>query len=430
MGHLAIRRFYIGDTDTTYQLGDEVDTSDWTDLEILRAIGKGWITSEAVRTGGGFPADLISLPGAPHGCCVGLGTGGKGYMFLGTRAPNPSTAPYLIRVDPDDLSTEVIQFTGHAGASAESVVYDERYLYDNDYVYAILSSTSRVKIAKIHINSMEWELIIDDDDYPSSSNASLGPSICVTDPWDHEHLYVVTYTSPTKVLKYDLLTNERVGAVDITGRNLAHSCVLDWYHPQIIVGGGSSPGWVARVHQDTLAITEAATFPNSLPGVTDDIICHTNTYCYLGPEDASAGGKIIRFKTTDLTTVRVIETGITGESCWGVFSYGPTSPIYCAFSGGSIAIIDPSTLAVDILKGYSGVNEILFPTFGGSEVFFTAFGLAKLGRLNAFFIGQGGRSVYAKIGNLKASVNEGTNKLTLTVTYANGTEKTVQLDLA
>lgn len=326
-----------------------------------------WPLSAEIAASFGLPEDF------PHGAVMAYrgATDFTPWIILTTRKQLDDGNPRLIRINPaDPLDVTVVEFPGMG--SAEAVVYDADY--ETNYVYVIFASTTRIQVARVDIESLDWTLLVDDATEGSSSTATLGPAITM----DSDFLYVATYTDPAKLIKYNLTTGARVSAVTITGKANAHGCQWDSARSQVVVtgtvqSGGAAPGWIARVATAGMTLTENVNLQSGF-GPTDDFAL-AGTFAYVGTE--SATGRIARVSLTDFTSITYVETGRT-DSCWGVFteitSLSAPVRIWALFSGGGVAWIDPTTLHVATFVAPVGVNEFVQDAFGATQaIFLTTF---------------------------------------------------------
>ncbi|MCL5410438.1 MAG: hypothetical protein M1324_01135 [Patescibacteria group bacterium] len=264
-------------------------------------------------------------------------------LFAGTRT---SPAKIMKWSNLSDLTSYSVNTFANDNKhnKAESMTYDS--LHNKVYIAFSWEYTAKVAVTQFDPDTFTFTDVI----YDATENPGGSPAITN----DGTYLYIVTYNSPAKILKYQISDFTKVGSVSITGRNTGHSIIYDGVN--LYATGVTSPGWVAKISPNDLSYS-TATFQVSDDYPTDDLT-NVGDYIYAGLEATT--GIIVRVKKSDLSLTR-IATGQT-TSNYGV--YYDSQYVWGAYNSapGNLIRIDPDTLFVNTFTfgtGENYLNEVL-----------------------------------------------------------------------
>lgn len=278
-------------------------------------------------------------------------------IYAGTRT---TPAKFLRFNDLDDLTDyDVVTFANDGLHNrAESMRYDAT----KDKIYIAFNyggPGNKVLVTEIDPDDLTYTDVIAD------TTALAGTSPAITS--DGTSLYVLTYTYPAKIIKYNLTTYAQTTIATINdgvaNKNVGHALIYDGTN--LYGTGAVSPGWVAKIDPSDLTHT-VANFSSGNNIATDDLTI-AGDYLYVGLEATT--GMIVKVKKSDLSlenistgqTVACYGTYFDGEYIWGVYNSSP----------GNLVRIDPTTSEINTYTFDSGENSLNEITSNGSRFFVT-----------------------------------------------------------
>lgn len=288
----------------------------------------------------------------PHGSAM---VGNKWFILL---KPSPGK---LIRFNNlDDLSDySVLTFPGdgfHVGG--EALIYSP----EKAKLYALFNHASRITVAEVDPVTLATSDVISD----TADGAGSSGALVATET----HLFVATFVTPAKIVKYALSGFARIGASTFTNGE-GHAASYDG--SRIYVLGNSAPAWIARVDPSTAnpTIEDQQAWPAGFTGGTDDGIALTGDWAYCGLEGGTP--KLWKVQKSSLTN-RIAVPGYGTGSFYGVFFDGEYVWACMSSSPGTILRIDPnddSISEIQLATGEDDPNEMAFD--GQGRMFITTF---------------------------------------------------------
>lgn len=234
------------------------------------------------------------------------------------------------------------------------------HVTETDRLYVMFCHASRTTISEVNPATMTspTDAISDTVNPAGTPN---GGSICS----DGTNLYIVTLTSPSKVLKYRISDFALLTTATLTSRDLGHAILYDGV--SVFATGGSPNIWVAKIHPTDLTFTDAALPSGAV--ITDDL-ASDGDYLFAGRETSPSAGKGL---------LRISKDTLAYESLWSDLSAvyalhfdGRYLWVGHGTSPGKLSRVDPQSGEVAVhtfATGENAANEIvsdggrLFVTF-------------------------------------------------------------------
>jgi hypothetical protein len=267
----------------------------------------------------------------------------NGKLFLTTRT---SPAWFIRCNNLEDLNDRTaFQFAGdgfHVNGDACT------YVAETDRVYVLFDHAGRTTVAEVNPTTLARSDVISDTSNPSGTSGS----ICS----DGTNLYILTATSPAKVLKYRLSDFSLQGTATLTSRNTGHAILYDGVNVYAV--GQGTPCWIARITTSDMTFTDAL-FPTGVTTLTDDI-ASVGDYLFVARE--AAAQQLIRANKTDLTTEVMRVPGIPSNSAFALHFDGTWIWVGLNSTPGTLVRVDPHSgqgAFHTLASGEDGANEIL-----------------------------------------------------------------------
>ena len=143
---------------------------------------------------------------------------------------------------------------------------------------------------------------------------------------DGKHAYFGTATDPVQVVKVDLATMSRVGALtlDLGEEEYLFSAVIDSDGKHAYFGTDTSPGRVVKVDLETMAQVEAVTLEPGENFLVSAVIDSDGTYAYFGTD--TSPGRVVKVDLATMTRVDALtlnsgESGLYSAVSDGTYAY-------------------------------------------------------------------------------------------------------------
>ncbi len=274
----------------------------------------------------------------------------RGYIW-GVTATSPGR---VIRFNPDNLDDYSVTTFDSDGFHNSAV--DLLFSKEKDRLYIIFGSMVRNTIVEMNPVTLSYADVVSDTTNPSGTSASLSS--------DGSFLYVLTNTSPTKIIKYSLTDFSTTNTASLTDLNGGHALRFDGTN--LYASSASNPAWIARITPSSLAYSSQAVASADSP-LTDDLT-FSGDYVYLGPENTTSKS-ILRVNKSTLA-IEHIYTNISAAS-YGVFFDGRYIISLHNTSPGTMVRLDPQTLEVKTFTFPTGANSPNEVTTDGQRYFVT-----------------------------------------------------------
>jgi hypothetical protein len=317
--------------------------------KLLGANG-GWVSGVPypIASGAVIDDDIHTYATGEMRCHALLPAAGWIWMGLVTNPSYPAGPGKLLRALPTNLATyDVIDFAGYGG------IVDLVYEPSKATLYALHATSGKVVVTSINPGTKATADVINISTYDGGG----APSFCS----DGTYLYICTYTSTSKLLKFawsDIGVVSPTTIAPVTGgvRALndgmhdmmyAHACRYDGskvFITSAYLYLNTAPG-IMRINGANMDIEQSAMLPDATNSQFTDDFSFDGTYAFCGSE---LSGNVVAFKKSDLYSQEVILTE-AGAGCLGTFCDG-TDAVWCVFnsSPGTVGRIGLATHRVSL----------------------------------------------------------------------------------
>lgn len=288
-------------------------------------------------------ANLINSAALPHGSTLA-----NEKIFITTR----QSPARLVRInDLDDVSdqTSITFASDGKHNNADSIVY----VPSVNKLYVLFGVAGRATISEVDPDTLAVTDVVDTTDYSSGTSGAIET--------DGTHIFVVTSTSPTLVVKYKIGNWSSPTSNTLTGLNGGHSLIYDGVRLSVTGATSIFPSWIATIDPADLSYN-SLNLDSESNGITDDH-AETPDFYFVGTEFSEYGNIVYRVRK-DLAGYDKIRIATPG-SIYAVYYDGNWVWVAVAPGGeqlGRLVRLDPMSLEMSVGTLDSGQvlpNEII-----------------------------------------------------------------------
>lgn len=231
------------------------------------------------------------------------------------------------------------------------------YVPQTGKVYLLFGVSGRTVVSEINPSTMAVTDVIN----TAAENSGNNGAMCS----DGTHLYIVTYTSPSKILKYQLSDFALVAQVTLTGRNSGHAMVYD--QDRLYAAGNVSPPWIAKINPTDLTFTDAVITSGFQ---SSDEMISAGDHIWFGGEQPSVLG-LLRIDKETLAVQELLWT--EPLPVYSLFNDGRWVWVAHNATPGKLTRVDPQsgeTWTHTFESGFNDPNEI---ASDGERLFITTY---------------------------------------------------------